>query len=188
MVTTCVAAACDPPDRAAETGKRDLGPNERMALEALATALVDGGREPPLALDIPRSATTVTLAEWREKIIRYQPDDRPMKRRTEAADRAMRSLVAGHRVMCVEGNVWLPPGRTGRARPHEAPCGYAAGPGPRPHGPHGSLDMRPCGRAAVLGRRSDRGRGENRGIAWAWGKFRPCRSDAGSSRGRVQVA
>jgi hypothetical protein len=130
VVTTCVAAACDPPDRAAEAGKRDLGKNERIALDALAAALCDHGREPPPCPDIPPQASVVTLAEWRAAILRYMPDDRPMKRRTEAADRAIKSLTASRAVRFADGLAWIPSGRTGRTgrmRPHEAPCGRAAG-------------------------------------------------------------
>ena len=107
VVTTCVAAEAEPPERATGRDKRQLGPNERIVLEALAAALVDHGADPPLAPDIPRQVKVTSLERWRDAALRYLPQE-TAKKKNQAFGRAVVSLVADGRVKHAADAYWLP--------------------------------------------------------------------------------
>jgi AAA domain len=104
-VTTCIALEADAP--AGGGKKRALGPNERIVLDSLASAIADGPDIPPLAGDIPPHAKGVTLERWQDAAMRYLPQDKSNKKR-EAFNRAKLALVANNLALHVDGFAWLP--------------------------------------------------------------------------------
>ena len=116
---------------ATDRKRRPPGKNEQVVLDALAAAIVDHGREPPPAPDIPRNVKVVTVEEWREKALRYLIEPAEPKRKAEAVGRAIKSLSADHFVLYVGGHVWLPSGRMGS---REAACDRAGALRERSHG------------------------------------------------------
>jgi hypothetical protein len=117
VVTTCVAVACDPPDRATAAERRPLGGNEKIVFESLAAAILDHGVPAPAAVDVPPMVRVAPVARWRDAAMRYLPQPEA-KRKGEAFNRALASLVGCGRVRHVDGYAWIGgdgrAGRTGR--------------------------------------------------------------------------
>jgi hypothetical protein len=88
-------------------------------LEALAAAIVDHGEPAPAACDVPPMVRVASVARWRDAADRYLPQQEP-KRKGEAFNRAIASLVGSGRVRHVAGFAWMGDGRTGRTGSHEA--------------------------------------------------------------------
>jgi hypothetical protein len=126
-----------PPDKA-----KKLGPNERMVLDALHATLCDQGTDPLQVRDIPPNVKVARVAQWRDAAMRYLPQSED-KRRREAFERTLKTLVAKRLVLHVDGYVWV-------ARSHgshevaRGSCDHGQGAGS--HGSHGSrasIDARP---------------------------------------------
>jgi hypothetical protein len=110
-VRSCTVAPTD----AADAGKatRSLRDHEKVVHEALLAAIVDHPDPTPRAHDIPHHAIPhhaigVTMERWREHAGRYLPQD-TVKRRNEAFNRAVKTLVADRFVHHVAGFVWTKP-------------------------------------------------------------------------------
>lgn len=103
-ITTCVAVPAEAP--AAAEKQRKLGPNERIALDALRAAIFDQGEPAPAAADVPLNVRGVPVARWEEAAMRYLPQGAP-KRKREAFNRAVPSLVAAGHVRQADGFAWL---------------------------------------------------------------------------------
>jgi hypothetical protein len=103
-ITTCVAVEADPP---AAGGKKRLGANERLVFDALAAAIADQPDPAPPAPDIPSGVQGASVARWQDAAMRYLPQTET-KRRREAFNRALTSLVANHAVRHADGFAWLP--------------------------------------------------------------------------------
>jgi hypothetical protein len=149
MVTTCVAATCDPP--ATEASGRRLGPNDKIVFEALTAAIVDHGNSPPLAADIPRNVKVVTAEQWQDAAMRYLPQPET-KRKVETFKRCMERLVASKAVRHAGGVYWLQPdGRTGRTGSHATDATMPKADASRSHGSQHPIGVRPCDRATAGG-------------------------------------
>jgi hypothetical protein len=85
-----------------------LGDIERIALECLATALVDLAREVPAARDVPRGTRGVRYDQWMATALRYLPPEREEWRRRADFKRAATSLLRKRLVRLVDGWCWLP--------------------------------------------------------------------------------
>lgn len=95
------AAACS------DAQKKRLGPNEQLVFDALLAAIADRAEPPPTAADIPHNATGVSVARWQATAMRYLPHPE-VKRKNEAFQRAMVSLVGSRSVLHAAGFAWLP--------------------------------------------------------------------------------
>jgi hypothetical protein len=122
--------------------------------EALAAAIVDHGEPAPAAFDVPAMVRVTPVARWCDASMRYLPQPET-KRKREAFNRALASLVASGRVRHVDGYAWIGGGRTGRTGSHETACDRHATPAAGSHGSRVSSDTRPCDRATAG---QDRGR------------------------------
>jgi AAA domain len=105
MVTTCVALETDPPHGAGK--KRKLGPNEQILFDALVKAIADKPDKPPPASEVPAHVQGVTVARWRATAMLLLPQDES-KRKSEAFNRSLLSLVASGCVCHLAGFAWLP--------------------------------------------------------------------------------
>lgn len=105
-VTTCVAMEAEPPAAASRDAK-PKGANEKVVHDALLAAMVDHGEPAPVAPDIPPNVRVARVARWEDAAMRYLPQPET-KRRREAFNRAVASLVARGAVRHVEGWAWLP--------------------------------------------------------------------------------
>lgn len=105
-VTTCVAVEADAP-AAADREAKPKGANEKVVHDALLAALLDHGEPAPPAPDIPPNARVARVARWETAAFRYLPQAE-VKRKREAFNRAVTSLVARGAVRHVEGWAWLP--------------------------------------------------------------------------------
>lgn len=105
-VTTCVAVEADAP-AAVGRDTKPKGANEKVVHDALLAALVDHGEPAPPAPDIPPNAKVARVARWETAAFRYLPQAE-VKRKREAFNRAVTSLVARGAVRHVEGWAWLP--------------------------------------------------------------------------------
>jgi hypothetical protein len=103
MVTTCVAVEADPPAGAGK--KRRLGPNEQLVFDALTKAIADQPDAPPPSPDIPTHVKGCSIARWRDTAMLLLTHDET-KRRAEAFNRAVASLVAYGSVHHVAGFAW----------------------------------------------------------------------------------
>jgi hypothetical protein len=103
QMRSCTVAPTDTAD--AGKARRTLRDNEKVAYEALLAAIVDHPDPTPRAHDIPHHAKGVTMKRWREHAVRYLPQD-TVKRRNEAFNRAVKTLVADRFVHHVAGFVW----------------------------------------------------------------------------------
>jgi hypothetical protein len=93
--------------KGAAKNSRQLGPNEKVILEALTATVADRPDPTPSKHDIPSYVRGVGVERWREASLRYLPQPEA-KRKAEAFNRAMEKLVAGRRVRHVEGFAWVP--------------------------------------------------------------------------------
>jgi hypothetical protein len=105
MVTTCVAVEADPP--AGSGQKRKLGANEQIVYEALVCAIADQADQPPPSPQVPSHAKGATVGRWRATAMLILPQAET-KRKGEAFNSAMLSLVASNEVRHLEGFAWLP--------------------------------------------------------------------------------
>jgi hypothetical protein len=105
MVTTCVAVEAAPPAGAGK--KRKLGPNERLVFDALVCAVADHADPPPPSPQVPSHAKGATVARWRDAAMLVLPQGEA-KRKVEAFNRALLSLVASNEVRHLDGFAWLP--------------------------------------------------------------------------------
>lgn len=104
-VATCVIEPCDAPASGAEKGRK-LGPNEKTVLDALCKTLANGS----CAISpgpVPQIGTRIVTHEvLRCAAARLLPHAEP-KRKNEAFDRALTSLVGNRHVQHLDGNFWL---------------------------------------------------------------------------------
>ena len=108
MVTTCVVTAASAPK--AEPKKRKLGPNEKIALQCLAAAIVDHGQVAPTG-NVHDHARAATRDAWLATATRHLTQGKPWHRE-QAFDRAAESLTADYFVRHQNGLYWLPNGAT----------------------------------------------------------------------------
>jgi AAA domain len=105
VVTTCVALETDPPHGAGK--KRKLGPNEQILFDALVKAIANQPDPPPPSPEIPAHVRGCSIARWRDTSMLRLPQDES-KRKTEAFNRALVSLIASGPVCHFGGFAWLP--------------------------------------------------------------------------------
>ena len=94
-------------DAKSTKGRRKLGPNEKVLLDALAAAVADRPDPTPRRSDIPSHVNGATTDRWQEYSFRYLPQTE-VKRKVETFNRASARLVADRLVRHVEGFAWLP--------------------------------------------------------------------------------
>jgi putative DNA primase/helicase len=105
-VTTCVAIEADPPAGHASK-KRKLGSNEQIVFDALLKAVADQADPPPPAPGIPAHARGASVTRWRDTACLRLPHGE-QKRKNQAFDRAVISLVASCLVGHLDGYAWVP--------------------------------------------------------------------------------
>jgi hypothetical protein len=105
MVTTCVAVETEPPAGAGK--KRKLGSNEQLVFDALAKAIADQPDAPPPSPDIPAHVKGCSVARWQDTAAQLLPQQES-KRKNQAFNRAIASLVASGSVHHLSGFAWLP--------------------------------------------------------------------------------
>lgn len=103
--TAAVAVASDAvaaPDRGPS-----LSTNQALAFKSITAALVDEGREPPPARDIPPRVRVVSYDHALEKFMRHDPERSPRRAKDEFK-RQVRALLGKNAIKLVEGWLWLP--------------------------------------------------------------------------------
>jgi hypothetical protein len=90
-----------------ETRRKPLGSNEQLVLDALTKAIAEQADTPPPATSIPQNAKVCSVERWRHTALLVLPQPEP-KRKGEAFNRAMLSLVASGSVRHFSGVAWLP--------------------------------------------------------------------------------
>jgi hypothetical protein len=97
-------------ERADKTNVVALTPAAKIALEALAEALLEKGTPAPASTYIPASVKTVVSTEdWREFAYRRGISDGELRARQKAFKTAGEQLQARHRIGCWDNNVWIVP-------------------------------------------------------------------------------
>jgi AAA domain len=105
MITTCVAVDADVPAGAGKT--RKMGANERMVFDSLVSAIADQQDPPPPSDRVPAHAKGCSVSRWQDTAMLRLPHQ-VQKRKSEAFNRAIMSLVASGSVLHFEGVAWLP--------------------------------------------------------------------------------
>lgn len=116
-LNSAVLEPCDAPESSAASTK-SLPAAQRIALEALKTALVEHGTE-------EKGVVSVAEDEWRQAA--YDggicSGDVTQEARKKAFQRAQKGLVASQKVTCHEGRYWIPSSRATKAEQRtEAPA------------------------------------------------------------------
>lgn len=105
MVTTCVAVEAEPPaGKASRKGPK--GANECLVYDAMLKALHHSEETAPPSVPAPPNAKVARVARWKDEAMRLLPHDEA-KRKSEAFNRAMSSLVGRGVVHHLDGWAWL---------------------------------------------------------------------------------